>query len=332
MTNERNLNEKFESICCRKDDKARRVLNVAVGTLANITADTLESGVTLESLETLNVPVFRYGTQITIHGNLPRFSDSSRPGGYKSVFLNANGSLGVRYSAIDGGKKDMLARACDVGKIGWLASRSSSGFEVSQSFYVSDEATRDDQKAACLAAMRSIPAGGFFGGVTAGCLAYGSGYFCAAFIGAIPINELWGVIEFFSGIRSESALVQRESDRDRKRAEERAIREADGDAKRLRMEAEAAIAEKEFSAWLQGNAEPRLKTLRRQACSFRRFYAKEAETPGAWKSAVFTIAKRGVSLCCQRSTAFFPDKWHKIEEKHWEAWQAAAGRGELFPA
>lgn len=46
------------------------------------------------------VPVYTYKTCLTIHGNLPEIA-RTRIGGYKNVIQNKNGSLEIRYSAID---------------------------------------------------------------------------------------------------------------------------------------------------------------------------------------------------------------------------------------
>ncbi len=46
------------------------------------------------------VPVFTYKTCLTIHGNLPEI-ERTRIGGYKNIIQNGNGSLEIRYSAID---------------------------------------------------------------------------------------------------------------------------------------------------------------------------------------------------------------------------------------
>jgi len=99
------LLEKLESLDCRRDEKARRVSNIAPDALAAITAEALENGVTIEELETLNVPVLYYSTQLTIHGKLPDFNPAARPAGYKAIFRNGNGSIGVKYIAIDAAKK-----------------------------------------------------------------------------------------------------------------------------------------------------------------------------------------------------------------------------------
>lgn len=73
--------------------------------------DKLESGVfTSEMVDTLagSYPIYRYRTQITIHGNW-NYTGSGRIGVYSNVFKNQNESLGVKYSAIDRGKiKDIV--------------------------------------------------------------------------------------------------------------------------------------------------------------------------------------------------------------------------------
>ncbi len=70
--------------------------------------DLLESdGATFELLETLGVPVFKYRTQITIHGLFPQLKNNYI-GGYKNLFQNKNLSIGVKYNAIDRIKKERI--------------------------------------------------------------------------------------------------------------------------------------------------------------------------------------------------------------------------------
>ena len=211
------ITEKFDAIDCRQDDKARRVLNVAPDMAANITAEELEAGVTLERLATLNVPTFRYSTQVTIHGRLPDFNPSARPGGYRSLFLNQNGSAGVRYAAIDAGKKDLIARACQATKGRWVAHQTSQGLEISQTFIVSDESKRAEAKAQTIAALRSIPVGIFFGTAYGCVLAYGAGYAVVAVIGAIPEPEVMNLIRFFTGFETMEQVTAMEQQRQKER-------------------------------------------------------------------------------------------------------------------
>jgi hypothetical protein len=187
------LADKLESLNCRKDDKARRVLNTAPDTVANITAEALENGVTIEALESLNVPVYRYNSQVTIHGNIPDFDSNARPGGYKAVFKNGNGSVGVKYIAIDAAKKDLIARAARLSESGWHASKDSQGFELSRYFIIQD-GNQERAKQDALACLRSIPVNRFFGSACAGVLAYGRGYYVSAYIGAIAQVDVWPLI------------------------------------------------------------------------------------------------------------------------------------------
>jgi len=64
--------------------------------------DKIEHGLTLESLEviTKDLPVFKYYSQITIHGLFPEVTNNYCFG-YKNIFQNKNKSIGVRWSAID---------------------------------------------------------------------------------------------------------------------------------------------------------------------------------------------------------------------------------------
>jgi len=72
--------------------------------------DLLEDG-TVTSRDILKqsqiVPIFTYKTCVTIHGNIPPVK-ISRIGGYKNIIQNANGSIEVRYSAIDNDLKAEL--------------------------------------------------------------------------------------------------------------------------------------------------------------------------------------------------------------------------------
>jgi len=61
-------------------------------------------GATFELLEKLGVPVYKYRTQITIHGLFPELKNNYICG-YKNLFQNKNLSIGVKYTAIDRLKK-----------------------------------------------------------------------------------------------------------------------------------------------------------------------------------------------------------------------------------
>lgn len=67
-------------------------------------------GVTLERLDELKVPVFKYITQVTLHGVFSGVS-TTRIGGYQNLIVNQNQTLGVKYTAIDLPKKKIIGNA-----------------------------------------------------------------------------------------------------------------------------------------------------------------------------------------------------------------------------
>jgi hypothetical protein len=80
----------------------------------------IEGGITIEELESMScngLPILTYKTQVTIHGVFPELD--MRVGGYKNVFTNGNGSLGVKYSAIDYSKKNRILSALKF--LGWCS-------------------------------------------------------------------------------------------------------------------------------------------------------------------------------------------------------------------
>lgn len=67
-------------------------------------------GMSLERLESLGLPIYKYQTQITVHGNFDGLT-KDRVGGYKNLTLNQNKTLGIRYNAIDAEKKKIISKA-----------------------------------------------------------------------------------------------------------------------------------------------------------------------------------------------------------------------------
>ena len=108
----RKKNEKLCSFFAAPNDYlARRRTNTAPNKTPNIDISDIETnGISLEKLDILTVPVYRYQTQITIHGIWPDTIGYCL--GYKHLTKNANGSVGIRYGAIDGIKKKHLRSLC----------------------------------------------------------------------------------------------------------------------------------------------------------------------------------------------------------------------------
>ncbi len=104
---EKNITERLFDGTAKKYD-AKHINNVSTKTISkSIINDIEENGISSEMLDKLKMPVFRYRTQVTIHGIFPDGCEI-RVGGYKNLTKNGNGSLGVRYTAIDRSKKREL--------------------------------------------------------------------------------------------------------------------------------------------------------------------------------------------------------------------------------
>lgn len=96
----------------------------------SIINDIEKNGITSEMLDNLGLPVFRYRTQITVHGKFPDGCDV-RVGGYKNLVKNQNSSLGVRYTAIDRRKKSYLySLVCFVSNNYWMVEDSSTAYSL----------------------------------------------------------------------------------------------------------------------------------------------------------------------------------------------------------
>lgn len=94
-------------------------LNRSNKQLSTAEVEAIEAGeVTSQFISELakKLPVFTYKTCITIHGNLPEIQ-RQYVGMYKNLIQNKNGSLEVRYSAIDNQLKKDIARY--IAPYGW---------------------------------------------------------------------------------------------------------------------------------------------------------------------------------------------------------------------
>ena len=100
--------EKFFSIETEYDKKHK--LNTCNKKVPQEYLTSIENGCSFEQLEEMmskKFDVFKYKTQITIHGIFPELS-TNRVGGYVNLIQNKNKSVGVRYTAIDHDKKARL--------------------------------------------------------------------------------------------------------------------------------------------------------------------------------------------------------------------------------
>ncbi len=100
----------------------------------------IESGITIEQLNKTNLPVFRYLTQITIHGKFDELHNQ-RIGGYKNLFQNKNKSIGVKWNAIDFYKRQKIGKALRYKDI--VYTYNSSGHSYSMMVSVTEETFKE---------------------------------------------------------------------------------------------------------------------------------------------------------------------------------------------
>lgn len=194
------IDKVFETINITHDDKARRVLNTAPDKYADITLSEIEMGITIERLSELTVPVYRYGGQVTIHGIFKDIPEDLRVHGYKSVFLNGNRSLGVKYVAIDADKKHLLHKISRYSKTKWGININSQGCEAIRVFHSNDRENDIQRLKDCF---NSTPDDLYVGNKQWASLMFG-GFAVIIYIGAIYQDNLWTLINALTGISSQA--------------------------------------------------------------------------------------------------------------------------------
>lgn len=297
------------------DDKARRVLNVSTRT-ASVTAEELETGCTLERLTEIGVPVFRYQTQVTIHGQLPDFNPDTRPGGYKAVFRNQNGSIGVKYCAVDLPKKLALEEACELTHKtrGWNSHRDSTGFQLQRGF--------GEDKAAAAACLQSIPRDLFIGSAYGARHPWTGYWYIIVEIAAVPVEHLAKLLEWFTSATTEQLAELKQA-----REVERAAEQAERDARWAEQEKQAEIKKAQQRAEAQAFvATLPMKPLARVPTSAGKFRRVAIGDDGKPYLKVIELSKRGACLCYKTADM---TKWRAIKIG---AWEAACKSGFLFPA
>jgi len=121
--------KKIETLFQSGNYDKKHKLNVAnIKISLDILNDIEKNGITLEQIEKLDIPVFKYKTQITVHGLFPELSNNYI-GGYKSLIQNKNQSIGVKWSAVDFLKKNYIYET--INKFGgWLIRRNSTDYFI----------------------------------------------------------------------------------------------------------------------------------------------------------------------------------------------------------
>ena len=116
----------IETILKSKDNfDHKSILNKLNKKVNQSILDKIESGITIEELDNISksgLPVLKYKTQITIHGLFPELGNNYIFG-YKNIFQNKNKSIGIKYNAIDEGKRQRIAKRLNL--LGFHYSRNS---------------------------------------------------------------------------------------------------------------------------------------------------------------------------------------------------------------
>lgn len=222
-------NELFEKIDCKKDNLARRVLNTC-DKVAKITAEEIEKGVSFESLQSIGVPIYNYQTQVTIHGKLPRIT-SETVGNYKSLILNKNGTIGVKYVAIDFIKKELMGKVVRVSGSRWRVNSSSSGFQLVASFK-NEEREKAVEFAKKHANLCNLIYGAFYGQT----LPWGAGFLIIFDVGAIPQENLWEFITGITGLNEQTFPLALEDEKKRQSEQEERWKKQDEERKKANLE------------------------------------------------------------------------------------------------
>lgn len=90
---------------------SKNILNRLNQKVSQSILDRIEAGITLEDLDLIGkqgIPIFKYKTQITIHGLFENLQNH-RIFGYQNLFQNKNKSIGIKWNAIDEEKRESIS-------------------------------------------------------------------------------------------------------------------------------------------------------------------------------------------------------------------------------
>ncbi len=155
----------------------------------------IEAGVTSEELEVFaraGLKIFKYKTQITVHGVFGELH-KNRVAGYVNLFQNKNLSIGIRYGAIDECKRKRLAEKLKYAGFSYRRNSTDHGFEIQKR--VSKE-NFETVKAEMVGIKNKIDTALFTGGVYIYSLSvFGLVYICLKVqVSIIPeknVDKLW---------------------------------------------------------------------------------------------------------------------------------------------
>ena len=183
----------------------------------------IEKGITLEFLEEISekrkVKIFKYKTQITIHGVFPDFG-ALETFGYKNIIQNQNKSIGVKWNTIDEEKRRKIAEKFWVFGFRYSQNSLESRFTISKIF---DSETRAEKLRELKEIFDSIDTSLFFGKKE---ILEIRSPLCWEFVFVLKIDAIpeENIQKFFSFAKIEEK-IQEYKEREARREEERRKRE-----------------------------------------------------------------------------------------------------------
>lgn len=238
---------------------SKHILNLSDKEVSDEILRMIENGCPLERLEeiTADFPICKYQTQITIHGKFPDLHTRRIGGNYVNIVRNKNGSVGVRWSAIDADKRRRLYKICRLAE--WKAYESST-----HSLLIKEKSFSYDNVEGIRSAIESfktemekIDKSLFFGNITIRkASAWGRVViFLVAEISAFYESNFWRLAENLTAkTRGELEELKREQDaRDAERAEQWRLQLEES---RRKARESAAKADEYNARWMSEHPSP----------------------------------------------------------------------------
>lgn len=172
-------------------------------------------GITSEQIEAWKAPVFKYNTQITVHG-IFNTSSNGYIGRYKNLIVNKNESVGIKYNAVDKEKKERIYSALRL--YGFhTCNDSTSWYAYKLSPAIPDKEALNAALVEYRALVNLIPETSFVGKTSV--FAFKHQWFGTVHVMAqITINavkdcEMWNVIESLTGNTKDQILEREQADK-----------------------------------------------------------------------------------------------------------------------
>lgn len=264
-------------------------------------------GMTIESIDALidkGYPVYKYMTQITVHGICNEIK-SNKVGQYVALVINQNKSLGIRWLAVDHGKKAKIANALN--HEGWSCFHDSRGWMFSM--YEKDN---EESYLKLKAIKERIDPTKFFGGVDI-CRAktiVGRYLFLRLTIHGIYQENVEPLIEQATDRKYSEIKAEIEEEKEKERREYEAWKRKSEEAAKKRAEEMQTIREE----YLKENPMPsHIKGMVQSGDMFIKLY----EGYGIVEWHYYTVYKAGGRLCAARCTKEGKKiyKGHEVEQR-----------------